>query len=805
MEKIRCTVQRVLFCNRENGYTVFSAIPEEGYKPFIVQGTYYIVSAGAKLTVEGEWVVDKKYGRQFAATSWSEIVPETKEGIERYLAGGNIPGIGPKTAKIIVAAFGEETFDIIKNEPERLMGIPGIGKTKVERICANIRQQNVVRDIIVFLQGYGISSNFAHKIHQLYGADSIRQMKENPYCLADDIVGVGFKSADKIALNMGYSKDDSRRVRCGILYVMNHPDDGSLDKSDKGNKGDSYQDRDALVRWCVRILEVDPDIVENCIDELLRSESLIADGDNIYLPMFYWSEVGIGRRLSRIASYESFTSRERYGMSRVLNCSAVKYNQKQMEAIQLSVSSKVMVLTGGPGTGKTTTLLGIIKVMEENYDGKGILLAAPTGRAAKRMSEATNHNAKTIHRLLEFNFTEGFKRNENNPLKGSVLIVDESSMIDQLLMNSLLKAVPAHMRVILVGDIDQLPSVGAGNVLQDIIESGCVPVVRLTEVFRQAAESRIIRNAHRVNNGYYPEVKNDRHSDFFFIEAQDDEKAAELVVDLVTKRIPRAYSFKQDEIQVLSPRRERAATAVENLNKLIQEIVNPEGDYIAFGQYKFRKGDRVMQMKNNYEHEVFNGDIGTIEYIDMEDRMMTVNFYGNRVLLKEHDLEDLSLAYACTIHKSQGSEYPVVVIPMMSTAFIMLQRKLLYTAITRAKKLCIIVGTKQSIWQCVSNTYVQPRNTMLRERIIECFNGFSQEQLKGEWLAMCERMPQRLSGIATRMKNFIPIINSYCKLEVEVPNQLVLDSMEEIKQSIVNTLRLKLRNKKLTLNLYVAK
>jgi len=717
MEKIKCTVHRVVYSNHENGYMVFVAQSPDVEGMFTVSGTYYIVSAGSSLLVEGDWIEHERYGRQFSAVAWSETVPETRKGIEKYLAGGNITGIGPKMARLIVQAFGEDTFDVIRNQPERLGEIPGIGKVRAQRICDNIRQHNAVRDIIVFLQSYGISSLFAAKIFKLYELESISKIKENPYCLVDDMIGVGFKSADRIALAMGYEKTNPFRLRYGILYVMQHPEE---DKVDKGNKGDVFQQRDVLHSRCVRILDVDEDTVRNAIDHLVRTEQLVNDDGCVYLPMFYWSEVGIARRLNRLSEYTVSTSHDLSVLEDMLEHSSVRYNAQQQEAIRLSVTSKVMVLTGGPGTGKTTTLKGIIEVMEACDVGK-VLLAAPTGRAAKRMSEATEREAKTIHRLLEFSFKTGFGRDEENPLDGSLLIVDESSMIDQMLMNSMLKAMPSHMRLVLVGDIDQLPSVGAGNVFKDVIDSGCIPVVRLTEIFRQSAESRIIRNAHLVNHGRMPEIRNSRDSDFFFFEAKDDEQAAQLVTDLATRRIPNNTRYRFEDIQVLSPMRQRSSSGCENLNKLIQAVVNPTGESITYGAYTFRAKDRVMQMKNNYDFEVFNGDVGFIHHLSTEDKMLFVDYDEHAAIYKEIDLDDLTLAYATTIHKSQGSEYPVVIIVMMPSASIMLQRNLLYTAITRAKSLCIVVGSRKSIWRCVTNAFVQPRNTLLCQRIRDCF------------------------------------------------------------------------------------
>jgi exodeoxyribonuclease V alpha subunit len=465
------------------------------------------------------------------------------------------------------------------------------------------------------------------------------------------------------------------------------------------------------------LLQADEEPITQALDQMIEAEDLILDEEAIYLPPFYYSEVGVANKLKRLLdNSEGNLFDGSLDIEAIVKQTSIQYDDVQVAAIKQAVESKVMVLTGGPGTGKTTTTLGIIAALESL--GQSILLAAPTGRAAKRMSEATGKEAKTIHRLLEYNPAEGYGRNEDEPLEGGVLIVDESSMIDVILMNSLLKAVPSHMRLILVGDIDQLPSVGAGNVLRDIIDSGVVPVIRLTRIFRQAQTSRIITNAHKINQGFFPDISNGKDADFFFIKQEDPELAAKEIVNIVKNRIPKAYGYKTSDIQVLAPM-QRSVVGATNLNIALQEAINPVGDAISRGGYWFRKGDRVMQIRNNYELEVFNGDIGVVELVDVEERSLIVRYDNGSVEYEYADLDELTLAYATTIHKSQGSEYPVVVMPLLMTHFVMLQRNLVYTGITRAKKICIIVGTTKALAYSIHNMVVLKRNTKLKERLTE--------------------------------------------------------------------------------------
>ena len=705
MEKIKCTIERITFQNPENGYSVLQASIKGFREEQTIVGTFHEVTVGALLTVEGDWRVDKRYGRQFAAESWTEEMPADIIGIEKYLGSGLVKGIGPKFAKLIVSHFGLETFEVIDTEIDRLLDVPGIGKGRVAKIKESWEKQKDVKDIMVFLQGHGVSSTYAAKIYKQYGKDSIEKVQDNPYCLADDIWGIGFKTADGIAEKLGYEKNDLKRCRSGILYTL----------SKLSEDGHVYSEREQLVKSAKELLQADEEHIVQAIDQMIEAEDLILDDEAIFLPPFYYAEVGVANKIKRLLEDSSGTLFDgTLNIEEIVKQTSIQYDDIQIAAIGQAVKSKFMVLTGGPGTGKTTTTLGIIAALESL--GQSILLAAPTGRASKRMSEATGKEAKTIHRLLEYNPAEGYGRNEENPLQGGVLIVDESSMIDVILMNSLMKAVPSHMKVILVGDIDQLPSVGAGNVLRDIIDSDVVPVVRLTRIFRQAQSSRIITNAHKINQGVFPDISNGKDADFFFIKQEDPELAAKEIVNIVKNRIPKAYHYSTNDIQVLAPM-QRSVVGATNLNIILQEAINPEGDSLSRGGFKYRKGDRIMQIRNNYDKEVFNGDIGYVKEVNLEERTLTAIYEGRSVEYEDSELDELTLAYATTIHKSQGSEYPVVVIPLLMTHFVMLQRNLIYTGITRAKKICIIVGTTKALAYSVHNMVVLKRNTKLKERL----------------------------------------------------------------------------------------
>lgn len=706
MEK-NCQVLHILFSNLENGYTVFKAEDTDGGKPFTAVGSLFALREGMHLVISGDWTENGKYGRQFVITGWSEIRPSTLEGIRNYLCSGIIPYIGPKMADLIVRRFGEDTFNIIENMPQMLKTIPGIGSVRAANISASLAEQRAVRDIMVFLQGIGVSTAYAMKIYATYGADSIRKVSENPYILVDEIDGIGFKIADKIALKMGYPKDGYHRKRSGILYQMN----------EIAKEGHCYLPQEEAVRRISAILELEADSVAETLDMLTGQEEIIEEDGNLWLPKLFFCEVGVSRRLTDLIRIHAGSLRGYEERIRgLISSTGIDYDGMQHKAITESVTSQMMVLTGGPGTGKTTTVKGIITVLEGM--GMKILLAAPTGRASKRMQEATGRESKTLHRLLEFSPSEGFKRDQANPLSGDALIIDESSMVDIMLMHSLLKAVPTSMRLILVGDVAQLPSVGPGNVLRDIIDSGIVNVIRLENVHRQALGSRIVTNSHRINHGEFPDISNGKSSDFFFIRCTDGNACSDMIRQLVSERLPRNTKFRPRDIQVLTPKHD-GSTGVVLLNTVLQECLNPSKSQIVFGSTVFRPGDRVMQMKNNYKKEVFNGDVGYICYLSEEERKIIVDFSGSRVEYDGTSFGELSLAYCSTIHKSQGSEYPCVIIPVTMADYYMLQRNLIYTAVTRAKKYCILVGEERALGYAVGNNVVQKRNTRLRQRLIE--------------------------------------------------------------------------------------
>lgn len=705
MQKLRCVVERITYQNPENGYSVMKVKVKDYSDLVTLVGNLLEVPVGSVLLCEGEWKVDKRYGSQFVAETWEEVMPATIYGIEKYLGSGLVKGIGPKYAQLIVSKFGLDTIEIIETDIQRLYEVPGIGKKRVEKIQESWEKQKDIKNVMLFLQGYGVSTAYAAKIYRHYGKDSIDTVKGNPYKLADDIWGIGFKTADGIANKMGYENNDPRRCKSGINYTL----------SELADEGHVYAEEEQLIKSAKKLLQADEEPIRNAMAEMVQAEELKTDGEAIYLPPFYYAEVGTANRL--LALLENNTANlfaKPLNIEDISKSTGIEYDEVQIQAIKQAVDSKVMVLTGGPGTGKTTTTQGIIAALKNI--GLRILLAAPTGRASKRMSEATGMEAKTIHRLLEYNPKDGYKRNDENPLEGDALIVDECSMIDIVLMNNLMKAIPTSMRLILVGDIDQLPSVGAGNVLRDIIDSERIPVIRLTRIFRQAQSSRIVMSAHAINQGHFPDTSNGKETDFFFMQMEEPEMVAENIVKLVKERLPKAYKQPISNIQVLTPM-QRGVVGATNLNISLQVALNPSQLALNRGGYSFKLNDRVMQLRNNYDKEVFNGDLGYVSQVNMEDRTLQVDFDGKLVEYEVSELDELTLAYATTIHKSQGSEYPIVVMPVLMTHYVMLQRNLIYTGITRAKKICVLLGTKKALSFAIRNMSVLKRNTKLKERL----------------------------------------------------------------------------------------
>ncbi len=710
MEHLRCVVERITYQNADNGYTVLKCAVKNYSDLVTVVGTMPDTHVGSVLSLEGMWKMDAKYGRQFSVEKFEETLPATVYGIEKYLGSGLIRGVGPKFAKKIVEKFGKNTLDVIEDTPDELFTVPGIGKVRVDRIKTSWQEQKEIRNIMLFLQSHEVSTSHATKIFKTYGSESIAIVKENPYRLADDIWGIGFKTADSIAQKMGIDKGKFIRLRSGIFYTLNK----------LAEAGHCYATREQLLGKARELLEVEEPELKITLDEMIRTNDVIRDvaeeQDAIYLPPYYFSESGCAKRLLRLMFCgKKKTEDKEEILKKVAASSEITYDEIQWQAVKTAISSKVMVLTGGPGTGKTTTTLGIISAYKQA--GCQIILAAPTGRAAKRMSEATGMEAKTIHRLLEYKPSEGYQKNEQHPLEGDVLILDECSMIDIMLMYNLLKALPEQMSLILVGDIDQLPSVGAGNVLRDIIDSGSVPVVRLTRIFRQAQGSRIIMNAHRINKGEGIDMRGGKDADFFFATKESNQEVVDTIVQYCKTNLPRYYHVDPlQDIQVLTPMQRGECGAV-NLNQVLQEAMNPSKTFLRRGGTQYRLKDKVMQIRNDYDKEVFNGDIGIITKVDIEERELTVLFDEREVIYDVTELDELSLAYAVTIHKSQGSEYPIVVMPFTMSHFVMLQRNLLYTGVTRAKKILVLVGEKKAVYYAIKNETTTGRNTCLARRL----------------------------------------------------------------------------------------
>lgn len=708
MESLRGVVERITYANEDTGYSVIK-VKSKGYMDLVtVVGSMATVNVGSVLYMKGFWTHNAKYGRQFEVREWEETLPASIYGIEKYLSSGLIKGIGPVYAKKIVNLFKEQTLDIIEEDPDRILEVPGIGKKRVEMIKKAWQDQKEIKNIMLFLQSYGVSTSFGSRIYKYYGNESIEVVRENPYQLADDIYGIGFKTADGLASKLGIEKDSFKRCRAGIFYTL----------SQLSEEGHCYASSEQLITKCVEILEVEESKIIMTLDYLISEKELIKElPDMIYLPPFYYSEQGVAKRLKQIMMCKPLkkVKPSQEVIAQLEKNDGITYDEIQRHAIMQAEISKVMVLTGGPGTGKTTTTHGIISLFKAS--GMKVLLAAPTGRAAKRMSEATGLEAKTIHRLLECKPPEGYKKNEDSPLEGDVLIIDEASMIDIILMYNLLKAVPDHMILIIVGDIDQLPSVGAGNVLQDIIASNVVPTIKLERIFRQAMGSQIITNAHKINKGENPDLRGGKTSNFFFMEQEENEGVINTIINLCVKRLPNYYHVNPiKDIQILTPM-QRSETGAANLNTVLQAALNPNTLCLKRGATEYRLHDKVMQIRNNYDKEVFNGDVGFISAIDLDAKTLKVNFDDREVEYEVLELDELVLAYATTIHKAQGSEYPIVIMPFTFSHYVMLQRNLLYTGITRAKKVVILVGNRNAIYMAVKNMTVKNRNTLLWQRL----------------------------------------------------------------------------------------
>lgn len=721
--EVRGIVEEIIFKNEENAYVI--AVIDHDDMPLYIKGTIPFIQEGEEMIFRGSYVVHKTYGEQFEVESSEIVTPSTTEDIERYLASGLIRGIGPATAFRIVEQFGEDALDIIQYNPEKLTEVSGIGAAKAEIIAESFIDQRVVKNVMLFLQKYGISVAYGMKIYKLYGQEAVRLISENPYCLADDIDGIGFKKADEIAVKMGVVKESPYRLAAGIKYVLHQ----------YVNNGHTYIDKHELIRLSSERLLVDEKSVESELSDLIIKNDVfftILDHQEVIFPThLYDAEKSVFTQLLALndAPYKLIED----DLSKLVKAygeeESIELDSLQEDAIINSVKNGVMVITGGPGTGKTTIIKGIIKLFE-TYN-HSILLAAPTGRAAKRMTEATHRESKTVHRLLEYSFIEGmgqgFNKNRDNPLVTDVVIIDEVSMVDTVLMHHLLSAIPLGTRLILVGDADQLPSVGAGNVLRDVIDSDMIYTVRLKEIFRQGEESMIVHNAHRINRGEDP-LLNEKNQDFYFIHKKSHRDIVETIRGLCKERLPDYYNVDPiKDIQILSPMK-NSDIGTLNLNKVLQESLNPKSskkEEKVFPTRIYREGDKVMQVKNNYDlawqldngtqgKGVYNGDIGFITMLDNKERVLEVLFDdGKRCLYGFDQLDDLILAYAATVHKSQGSEFKVVIMPISYGPPMLLSRNVLYTAITRAKELVVLVGDERYLHEMIRNNKNRERHSGL--------------------------------------------------------------------------------------------
>lgn len=717
MDTIEGLLETITFLNPENGFIV-AKLKEKEKKDFTtIIGVMPSIQPGESLLLEGNWKTHPTFGLQFEVENYVIKTPSDAFGIQKYLESGLIKGIGPVYAEKIVNKFGTETLNIIDQTPHRLNEIDGIGPKRIEMICKNWNDQKIIREVIIFLRKYLISPTYAQKIYKTYGGSSIEKVKENPYILAKDIVGIGFKIADNIAKKLGFENDHPQRIASGIEYVL-------YELTSAGHT--CYPEEDFLI-ISQKILQVDEELIKKQLDKLLLTNQIIKnvldlDGQKInfiWLKSLYYFEQDIAKDINRIKSSPTYL--RQLNLEKAIPWVEKKLNIQladlQKNAIIASIENKINIITGGPGTGKSTITNCIINILDEVT--KNIYLCAPTGRAAKRLSQITNKKAYTIHSLLEFDFSSGgFKRNENNPLKCDLIIIDEASMIDTLVIHHLLKALPSNTKVIFVGDTDQLPSVGPGYILKDLIASGKIPCTKLNEIFRQAANSSIILNAHKINHGEFIDMPKDAKSDFKFFYEEDVDLIEKKILDLVEKDVCKNYGFHPlNDVQVITPMK-RGKIGVENLNLSLQNTLNPSSKPLFRAGSRFHEKDKVMQIKNNYTKNVYNGDIGYITRIDAIDQSVDIAFDVGIITYDFSELDEISLAYAVSVHKFQGSECPCIIMPIHTTHFKLLQRNLLYTAVTRGKKLVILIGTSKAVAIAIKNNEVLKRYSGLKEALI---------------------------------------------------------------------------------------
>ncbi|MGZ5454196.1 MAG: SF1B family DNA helicase RecD2 [Candidatus Aminicenantales bacterium] len=714
-EHLDGAVEEIVFCNPDNGYTVAKFLTDGGETLTIV-GSFPPLSPGEVLRIRGGWELNPRFGRQFKVDHFTMTLPASAGGIEKFLASGLVKGIGPVLAARIVGKFGAETIDILTRDPEKLREVEGVGAVKLKEIRRSWAEHQDIRDLIMFLQDHGVSTSLATKIYGQYGNRSFTVLKTNPYQLSLDIWGVGFKTADQLALKLGMDPASLERVKAYILYIL-----------EKDNEqGHVFSSAADVAEKCAAELDAPADKTGLALDALIKGGKVVvedwAGGRALYLPFFYQAQEEVARDIHKLAGFpcrapDFELDKAIAETEKDLN---LTFSPLQRQAIRESFERKILVITGGPGTGKTTIIRAIADIFRKW--GKDVLLAAPTGRAAKRLAEATGQDARTIHRVLEFQPKKGtFKRNEGNALSGEALVIDEFSMVDLPLMFHLLKAVPPWMRLILVGDKDQLPSVGPGNLLHDIIESGTVDVVRLDEIFRQEKESLIVVNAHRVNQGL-PLVhapREDKDADFYFIRQDDERKAFQTICKMCASSIPAKLGLSplDPRIQVISPMY-KGLVGVDNLNTELQARLNPGGEGLQVGTRVFRARDKVMQVRNDYDKDVFNGDIGSVLHADRAKFRLYVDFEGRTVCYEKDELNDVTLAYAVSVHKAQGSEYQAIVMPLLTQHFIMLQRNLFYTALTRAKRLSVVIGSYKALWIAIKNDKPVKRNSLLKDKLV---------------------------------------------------------------------------------------